>query len=212
MSGASRLVAGFSPRDEWVWTGTGWEWAGYGEPTTERPPYAPTEETTDGYTDSGSAYSPPTPPEASPSAGRKKALNKYLNHVQWKRRELGRLIAKYRTEFPKQIRAYSESAYGALPKAEKSMWGNMYANLDQRGLADSSSFRGGAKVDLENWLASEKSAIEDTKHGMEAGAQQSILQALGQPNYGALYQNWVVADDQMAAKEFRDFEKKTRKK
>ena len=149
---------------------------------------------------------PPKPPVAGKSEGRTKALKSYMDWVQWKRSELGNLIKKYRAEYPKQIEAYKASAYGALPKAQKDMWGSMYTNLDQRGLSDSTSFQAGARSDLENWMSGEKSKIADTAQGMEATAQGAIMAALGKPDYSALYQNWVAADDQQNAYNYRKFQ------
>ena len=161
----------------------------------------------------GTGYSPgvsvvvPNAPEAKKSAGRIEAKNTYLDWVKWKRQELQNLITKYKTEFPKQINAYEAKALGALPESKKNMWGEMYTNLNQRGLSDSSSFIGGARKDLESWESAQKADIISTKQGMEAQAQQAILSALGQPNYADLYKNWVVADDQQNAYDFRQWQK-----
>ena len=128
------------------------------------------------------------------SQARENAKVSYVDWVKWKRKELNNLLSRYRTEFPKQIKAYKQSAYGAMPEAEKDMWGGMYSNLNQRGLSDSTSFVGGARKDLEAWKTSEKSRIEDTAQGMKTGAQQAILAALGRPDYAGLYKGWVNQD------------------
>ncbi len=149
----------------------------------------------------------PTAPETGASPGRTEAKNTYLEWVDWKRRELSNLINKYKTEYPKQISAFETAALGALPEKEKDMWSEMYSSLDQRGLSDSGSFLGGAKSDLAQWKAGEESYIEDTKQGMEATAQQAILSALGQPDYGSIYGSWIDIDNQIAAYNQREYDK-----
>lgn len=196
--------------------GQEWQWKpGYGESL------GPPEGSLPPSTGCGTGEGPPpvntepnvTDPMPVPvaSAGRKKALKNYLAYTKWKRKQLRALIQRYRGSFPEQIEAYKTSALGALPEAQKNMWSNMYSNLHQRGLSDSASFIGGAKGDLERWTSGEKSKIADTAQGMEASAQSAILSAIGQPDYSALYSNWVTADNQMASYTFREWCKKTRK-
>lgn len=132
----------------------------------------------------------------------------YSDYIAWQREQAESTIAAYRAALKSQANAYETRSLAALPKMRKNMWEQMYKNLDQRGLRDSTSFMGGAKTDLEDWNTQQKSDIYETKQSIEATGQQAILAGLGKPDYASLYQNWQNTDQQGADYNEREYQKK----
>jgi len=131
----------------------------------------------------------------------------YQDYIAWQRQQAEATIAAYRKALKSQARAYETKSLAALPKMQKSLWEQMYKNLDQRGLSDSTSFRAGAKVNLEDWTTQQKSDIWETKQSIEATGQQAILAGLGKPDYASLYGNWLNIDQQQAAYNDREYQR-----
>ena len=137
------------------------------------------------------------PPDPFRSQQHKQSLSNYMDWVKWKRQSMKNLITQYRENLPKQIGAYKDASYAALPEQGKELWGEMHTNLQQRGLDDSGSFLGGAQQEHNNWMTEQRSGIEDTAQAMKQQGQQALLGALGQPNYAQNYGNWANFDKQL---------------
>lgn len=126
-----------------------------------------------------------------------RSLNDYMDYAAWKREELKHMMTQYRKQFPKQIAAYQQAAMGSLNTQAPQVWGQINTNLQKRGLEDSPNFVAGARQDFSNWKLNEKQSIFETKNNIEKQAQQALLAAIGQPNFGGVYQGWNTLTQQL---------------
>lgn len=136
-------------------------------------------------------------PQAYVPVEQKDALRDYLEYTAWKRQQLQHLMGLYRKQFPKQIDAYRKAALGELNMRAPELWGQMHTNLQKRGLDESQNFVAGAKQEHAKWRLGERQAIEETANNMKAQAQQMMLAAVGQPNFGGVYQGWTNLGQQL---------------